>query len=333
MNNNHISLFVEMSDEDKLLEQALIKERREVGNKINIAITQHEPYRELMSKESEIYQRIKELKGTANTGQRQPINSTELAQALIVKLDKFKELENEYLNSLILDIRNKQQNNKDVISEVIARCQRAGLDKLFPDIGYSIKFWTGATTFVFDKKGEDLGKAWAYYNGMMPLIAKGYNLLTHLIFEIIRLESKVDEIEHQKKFTSQIAHLESCAQIVASATNDNDVFIEIFLMGQYASNLNNSKLQINKDIKKRAETIRKALSSVWSSKLAHNLYIDYWIHGHNPTASEACKKYSLIVEGKSLKTVTNQMTGQRKIYASYDKRVKKVTTRGRNKKV
>lgn len=335
MNNNHISLHVEMSDEDKLLEQVLINEMIELGNKIDIAIAQGKPLCDLTNKKSEIRQRIIELKGTADIGQRLPKNSTELAQALIIKLDKVKKLEGEYLNNFILDLRSKQENNKDRILQIIEYCKREKLDKRFQDIGYTIDFWNESRILVFDKKGEELGSAWAYQNGVKPLIAMGYNLLTHLIIEIMQLESKIDEIEHRKKFDNQVTHLESCARIVASAQNDNDVFQEIFLMGQYTSNLNSIELNINTLNDKKRSRQGGISKAAWADELAQVVYLDFWIKGEVPTVNEVQgnKTFSHLVQNRSTKTISDQLTKQRKSYSKIDKRVPPVKSKGRNKKI
>ena len=43
MNSHHISIFVDMSDEDKLLEQKLEIQKQDVSSKIHIAIKHQEP--------------------------------------------------------------------------------------------------------------------------------------------------------------------------------------------------------------------------------------------------------------------------------------------------
>jgi hypothetical protein len=87
MNDNYITLFVKMSDEDALLEQKLEQQKLDVSNKIHIAIKHQEPLKELQDLEMKLHCSIRDLKGGvyANKGQRMPINSTELAQSLLAK--------------------------------------------------------------------------------------------------------------------------------------------------------------------------------------------------------------------------------------------------------
>ena len=63
MKNSHITIFVEMSDEDKHIEQKLIQEKKEVSKKIDLAIKQHESIKELQDLEMKLHCSIRDLKG------------------------------------------------------------------------------------------------------------------------------------------------------------------------------------------------------------------------------------------------------------------------------
>lgn len=287
MNNNHITIFVGLSDEDKLLEQELEKQRIEVNNKIDAAIKHQKPYKELRDLESKLYCSIRDLKGGvfSDRGQRMPKNSTELAQAILLKAQKVAYLEENYINDQLNDLRNKMQLMKTRIETIILFSIEHKLDEKFEDFEHIIKLWVFEKSDIFDKPERCEP---AFGNHSLCMLQK--NLIGYCIKKLRYFQFLLGEGNHKKTNSTQVSALISICKIVISSEDDNQIFDQLFLMGQYAANLNSIELgiktQIDKDISMRTSSSK----SDWTHELAQRLYLQYWIHNKYHSTEEILEK-------------------------------------------
>jgi len=330
MFNNHITIFVEMSDEDKLLEQNFILQRRDVNNKINIAIQQNAPYVDLTDLEHKLHCSIRDLKGGvyADKGQRMPRNSQELAQEILKKAQKVASLELDFINERLNNLRNELHSIKSRIEDIISFSIEHELDKKFDDFSFVIKCWGHEKSDVFDNP-ERCAPAFGLNNP--PMIAN--NLIGYYIKKLRAIQSMIGELNLQIKNGTQVHSLISICEIVMSCTDDNLIFDQIFLMGQYAGNLNNIKLNIDAQMAKECAQKNASSKSDWTHELAQVVYLNYWVYGKAPTANEVEREFPNLVLNRSTTTISNQLTKQRKYYSNIDNRVLPVNSKGRNKKV
>lgn len=280
MSNQHITLFVELSDEDKLLEQELEKQRHETSIKINIAIKQQNPYKELMDLESELYCSIRDLKGGvyADKGLRMPKNSTELAEALLIKANKVAHIEEEYINGRLDLYRNEMQLISVRIESIITYSLQNGLDKKFNDFAFIIKYWIHEKRYIF-KEPEDCRPQVSYRH--IPMIEK--NIIGYYIQKLMYIKSLIGELNYKKTKETQASSLISICEIVKSSMDDNRIFDQLFLMGQRSANLNNIESNINDLIAKDRSQRYSSSKSDWAHELAQSLYLEHWIHNDYPS--------------------------------------------------
>jgi hypothetical protein len=287
MNDNYITLFVKMSDEDALLEQKLEQQKLDVSNKIHIAIKHQEPLKELQDLEMKLHCSIRDLKGGvyANKGQRMPINSTELAQSLLEKAKRVAKLEINYINDQLDELRKEMRLIKDRIEGIVSFSIEHELNKKFDDFEFIIKCWEFEKSDIFDKP-ERCERAFAINS--IPMIAN--NLIGYYIKKLRFIQFKIGELNLNKYNGTQVDALISDCKIVMSCDDDNLVFNEIFLMGQRAGNLNNIESNINTLIAKGRSKIGAASKSDWLHELVKSLYLQYWIHNYYPTTDEIVDK-------------------------------------------
>lgn len=330
MKNSHITIFVEMSDEDKLIEQKLIQEKKEVSKKIDLAITQHESIKELQDLEMKLHCSIRDLKGGvyADQGQRMPRDSQELAQSLLLKANKVAHLEINYIKSLIAKCRNEMSLIKDRIENIIAVSIENELDKKFDDFNFAINFWGSVKADVFEKP-ERCEPSFGGSN--LPMIAN--NLIGYYIKKIWALQFRIGDYNVNKKDRTQVQELITSCERVIRSKDDNLIFDEIFLMGQRAGNLNNAEINIKSSIAKAKSIEGGAIKSKWADELAQQVYLHFWVFGKVPTTKEVEREFPNLVNDKVTKTISYQLTEQRKYYSRIDNRVPPVESKGRNKKI
>lgn len=330
MKNSHITIFVEMSDEEKLIEQKLIQEKKEVSKKIDLAIKQHEPIKELQDLEMKLHWSIRDLKGGvyADQGQRMPRDSQELAKGILNKAEKVASLELDFINERLNNFRKELYSIKSRIEEIISFSIEHKLDEKFDDFSFVIKCWMHEKSDVFDNP-ERCAPAFGINNSHM--IAK--NIIGYYIKKLRAIQSMIGELNLQIKNGTQAHSLISICEIVMSSADDNLIFDQIFLMGQYAGNLSNIKLNIDARMAKEFAQKNASSKSDWSHELAQIVYLNYWVYGKAPTANEVEREFPNLVLERSTKTISNQLTKQRKYYSNIDNRVPAVNSKGRNKKV
>jgi|GEM_PF-5680972 hypothetical protein len=346
MKNSHITIFVEMSDEDKHIEQKLIQEKKEVSKKIDLAIKQHESIKELQDLEMKLHCSIRDLKGGvyADQGQRLPRDSQELAQSLLLKANKVAHLEINYINSLLAKYRNEMTLIKDRIENIIAVSIENELDKKFDDFNLAINFWDSVKADVFEKP-ERCEPSFGGSN--LPMIAN--NLIGYYIKKIWALQFSIGDFNENKKNRTQVQELITSCERVIRSTDDNLIFDEIFLMGQRAGNLNNIETNINTIIAKDRSQREAFSKSDWAHELAKILYLEHWIHNDYPSTYtvmaelESGKYRHLKADNKKLdkygeklpkvheKTMERVMREQRLLYSKIDPRIT-LPQKGRPKK-
>jgi len=331
MNNNFITLFVDMSDEDKSIEIKLIKEKKKLNKKIDTAIEKREPLGELQREVSKKQQEIRDLKGVANTGERLPRNSTELANGVLLKAKKLAHLEIDFINTKLCAHRNDINKIKERIDRLISQSIERNLDKEFVDFSRAIEFWQSMNMFDNPEPNQPfLGLSGA------PKVAD--NLIGYYIQKLINLQNRIGELNLTKRKSTQFESLISTCKAVLSVEDDNLVFEELFLMGQRAANLNNARINIEAMIAKESQKSAALSKADWSHELAQQLYLDYWVYGKTPTSFEVAIEYKNLIlqsSGKkvSIKTISDQLTKQRKNYSKLDSRVSPVKQRGIKKKI
>ncbi|MBA6336001.1 hypothetical protein H4J57_02155 [Colwellia sp. BRX8-7] len=330
MNDNYITLFVKMSDEDALLEQKLEQQKLDVSNKIHIAIKHQEPLKELQDLEMKLHCSIRDLKGGvyANKGQRMPINSTELAQSLLEKAKRVAKLEINFINDQLDELRKKMRLIKDRIESIVSFSIEHELNKKFDDFEFIIKCWEFEKSDIFDKP-ERCERAFAINS--IPMIAN--NLIGYYIKKLRLIQFRIGELNLYKDNGTQVDALISDCGIVMSCDDDNLVFNEIFLMGQRAGNLNNIESNINALIATGRSQREASSKSDWANELAQQVYLNFWIYGKAPTTNEVERKFPSLINDRKTKTVGDQLTKQRKYYSNIDNRVPIVKSKGRNKKI
>ena len=104
-------------------------------------------------------------------------------------------------------------------------------------------------------------------------------------------------------------------------------------MGQYVGNLNNIESNLNGLIAKQRSERSASSKSDWANELAEKVYLKFWIYGNLPTTNIVEREFPQLLNGRTTKTIGDQLTNQRKYYSNIDNRVPPVTNRGRNKKV
>ncbi len=330
MNNNHITIFVEMSDEDKALEQKLEQQQQDVSNKIDSAIKNQAPVKDLQDLKMKLHCSIRDLKGGvyADKGQRIPRNSRELAQSILLKSEKVAALEVNYINGQLEKLRGEMQSIKCHIESIISFAIENELDKKFDDFKFVIKNWEFEKADIFNKP-ERCEPAIGINN--LPMIAN--NLIGYYIKKLRSIQFRIGELNSHKDNGTQVDSLISACRIVMSCDDDNFIFNEIFLMGQRVGNLNNIRQNIQALIDKERSREAGFSQSKWVEGLSRQVYLDYWIYGKAPTINEIQSKYRDLVGSRSTKTISTQMTKQRKLYSNIDNRVPPVISKGRNKKV
>ncbi|MBL4763967.1 MAG: hypothetical protein JKX67_01595 [Colwellia sp.] len=330
MSNQHIDLFVELSDEDKLLEQELEKQKNEASSKVTIAIKQHQPHKEFMDLKWQLHCSIRDLKGGvyADKGLRMPKNSTELADALQIKAKKVAYIEEQYLNGQLDLYRSEMKLIDARIENIITYCLQNGLDKKFNDFAFIIKCWPNNKRDIFKEPERCQPQVG---NNSVPMLAK--NIIGYYIQKLRYIQFVVGELNWKKTKETQVSSLISICEIVKSSTDDNIIFDQLFLMGQRSANLNNIESNINTLIAKDRSQREASSKSDWAYEMAQQVYLDYWIYGKAPTANEVGKNFPNLVHNRSTRTISNHLTNQRKLYSNIDNRVLPVKSKGRNKKV
>lgn len=333
MNSNHITIFVPMSDEEKLLEKKLERKRQDISNKINLARQNQVPYgdySELVALNDELYCSIRDLKGGvyADMGQRLPQNPQELAQAILTKAEKVAKLEVDFIDERLEFFRKELSLMKDRIEKITLLARENKLDVKFGDFNRVISYWYSYKEHMAESP-ERSEPSFGVANS--PLVAN--NLIGYCIKQLWLIEANIGDLNLHKQNGTQADALISECKIVMAAQGANTVFKNIFLMGQYAGNLNNINQSIEALINRERSKRAAASKSDWANILSQHVYLNYWVNGKVPTANEVEKEFTNLVLGRSTKTISDQLTKQRKLYSNIDKRVPSVNSKGRNKKV
>jgi len=330
MNNNHISLFVELSDKDKLLEQKLEKQIIEVRIRIDVAIEQQKPYKRLRDLEEKIYCSIKDLKGGvfAGRGQKMPKNSTELAKGILVKAQKVAYLELEYIDSQLDVFRNELHSIKARIESIILFSVKNKLDEKFDDFRRIIKIWENEKDAIFNNP-ERCEPAF----GIDFIYILENNLIGYYIQKLTYLRFDIGALNYSKTNRTQVTALISICEIVIVSEDDNKIYDLLFMMGQRAGNLNSIELGIKAKIAKDISTRSSASKSDWTHELAQCLYLNHWLHNEYPSTSSLIHeletgKYRHLKEKKdetkakvNEKTMERVIREQRKMYSMIDPRI------------
>lgn len=182
-------MMVNLSDDDLAIEANIEKEIALISNKITISIKNNiydDSYTKLNEKSELLTDQLRALKGGAlvNRGKRLPSNSTELAKALIEKVDMLGRLEDDALTEKIASIRLEQDKTKVKIEKLVGRVNQLGINNEFEDINHAIEFWEKAKVNIFTKTGEQQANAWAYLVGQKAEFTLCNNYLSHLIREL-----------------------------------------------------------------------------------------------------------------------------------------------------
>lgn len=333
-----LNLLIKLSDTELEQENDLILRYQNLKDKISEAIKGRNDSSKLLSEQREVEDLIRENKGNfaGKRGYKVASNSSELAKALIKRSEILGKLEHDAFSEKIAELKKNQEKKRAQIDDLIVRIKRNGLNKKVKDLDDSIEFWELAKVDVFSKKGEELAESWAYLVGQKYEFSTSYNYVNFLIKQLRENEEYIVNLYHQRNTKRQSDHFESACRIVMASDDDNKVFREIFLMGQYASNLNNLELELEQlaEIKRKNKASKDAASrSDWAKELALLLYLDYWIFGKVPNPSDYNSKYPHLTKGREARNISKQMTEQRRFYANVDSRVDKVASKGRKPKV
>jgi hypothetical protein len=330
MNNDHITIFVELSEQEKLLEQGLEQQRQECTGKLDTAIKHGVPIKEFIDLEEKLRCSIRDLKGGvyAPSGFKMPKNSTELAQGILLKAQNVAYLEEEYIDRQLGDYRDEMQSIKTRIESIISFCIEHQLDQTLDDFMRIIKRWKDEKTAIFEKP-ERCEPAYGVKD--IPMLEK--NLIGYYIKKLIHIKFLIGELNYNKINRTQFGALISICDIVKGSSDDNRIFDQLFLMGQYASNLNSIESNLNGLIAKQRSERSASSKSDWANELAEKVYLKFWIYGNLPTTNIVEREFPQLLNGRTTKTIGDQLTNQRKYYSNIDNRVPPVTNRGRNKKV
>ena len=330
-----MNMLIELNDSEAREEKELELAINKLCEEENLAIQHRQNFKFFLDEKEMLMEKLRMLKGGCIVvqGYKLASNSTELAKALIKRADILGKLEDDIFSEKIDELREEQNHIKIQIEKLISKVKQNGFDNKFEDIKHAIEFWEKAKVDVFTRTGEDLARAWAYLVGQKPEFVFSKNYIGHLIRQLKKMEEDFLELKHQQRVQKQSDHIKSACRIVSFSNDDNEAFREIFLMGQYASNLNHIELKLSEYRKKQSSKKGASSRSVWASELALMLYVDHWIIGELPTACEAMRFYSDILDGQNVKTVQNQMASQRKKLSKIDEKVPKVVKTGRNKKI
>lgn len=333
---NDLSTYIELSSDELQIEKELYEKLASIENenikKVNsVSLT-------FLTERQEIYRALIDLKVYLNAplGMRGCRNSTELANALLSKSKNIENLEHENCSQFIEYDRKTQDKNKCLIEGLIIKAQKKGLDKKFPDIAYVIKFWECIRFKVLKLKGREFEAAWIESLEDFPELRSHNNYFLNLINQLYDLEMHIIQIDNSRTVENKLRHMKEHCSKVLSSDDDNDVFSEIFVMGQLSVVLERLPRDI-KQIKKEFESCieqkeRNESRTQWIYELSLDLYLDYWIHGECPDVYTVMKKYPSLVNDKQARTVSNKITEQRKFFSKVDKRVVQVE-KGRNYKV
>jgi hypothetical protein len=330
MNNNHITIFVELSEQEKLLEQEWEKQIQECMGKVDAAIEQGVPFKEFLDLDFELRNLIRDLKGGvyAPSGLKKPKNSTELAQGILLKAQKLAYLEEEYVDGQLDDCRDQMQSIKTRVESIILFCIKHQLDQKFDDFKRIIKIWEYEKKDMFEKPERCEP---AYGVNHIPMLEK--NLIGYYIKKLRHIQLSIGELNTNKTKRTQVGALISICDIVKVSDDDNRIFDQLFLMGQYAGNLNSLKSNLDDKIAKQRSERSASSKSDWANELAEKVYLKFWIYGNLPTTNIVEREFPQLLNGRTTKTIGDQLTNQRKYYSNIDNRVPPVTNRGRNKKV
>ena len=257
-----------------------------------------------------------------------PKNSTELAQGILLKAQKVAYLEEEYIDRQLGDYRDKMQSIKTRIESIISFCIEHQLDQKLDDFMRIIKCWKDEKTAIFEKP-ERCEPAYGVKD--IPMLEK--NLIGYYIKKLIHIKFLIGELNYNKINRTQFGALISICDIVKGSSDDNRIFNQLFLMGQYVGNLNNIESNLNGLIAKQRSERSASSKSDWANELAEKVYLKFWIYGNLPTTNIVEREFPQLLNGRTTKTIGDQLTNQRKYYSNIDNRVPPVTNRGRNKKV
>ncbi|MEL0630417.1 hypothetical protein [Psychromonas aquatilis] len=333
---NDLSTYIELSSDELQTEKELYEKLAFIENenikKVNpVSFT-------FLTERQEIYRALTDLKVYLNAplGMRGCRNSTELANALLSKSKNIENLEHENCSQFIEYCRKTQNKNKDLIEDLIIKALKKELDKKFPDIANTIKFWECIKLKVLKLKGREFKATWMECLKDFPELSKHNNYFLNLINQLYDLELQIIQIDNSRTVENKLMYMKEHCLRVISSEDDNDVFSEIFIMGKLSvvlERLPRDIKQIKKDLESYIEEKERNESRTkWIYELSLNLYLDYWIYGKCPDAYTVIKKYPLLVKNKSGRTVSNQIIEQRKVFSEIDVRVPQVE-KGRNPKI
>ena len=326
----HLNIAVKFSKEDLKIESKLNDRINELSNAIDEAIKNRSSIYEFQKQRSDLIEELRTLKGHImfDDGYRKPKNSTELAEQLMLKAKQVSHLEIEHLNSILNNMRNEILSTKNRIEGIIEFCIEHKLNEKFEDFENAIKCWEYEKADIFDKP-ERCEPSFGTKN--IPMLTP--NIIGYYTQSIRKIQFMIGDVNVRISHETQVDALISACKAVMSCEDDNVIFGDIFLMGQYAGNLNSIKLNIDASIADERSRISAASKSNWVHELVQQVYLDFWIYGQLPTADEVIKKYPQLVGERTTRTVSDQLTKQRKIYSLIDKKVPPVNAKGRNKKV
>jgi hypothetical protein len=336
MNNNHITIFVELSEQEKLLEQGLEQRRQECMGKVDTAIEHGDPIKEFNDLDEELRCSIRDLKGGvyAPSGLKTPKNSTELAQGVLLKAQKVAHLEDTFIDGQLGDCRDKMQSIKTRIESIILFCIEHHLDQKFDDFKWIIKRWEHEKTDIFEKPERCEP---AYGVNHIPMLEK--NLIGYYINKLRHIQFLIGELNYNKINRTQVGALISICDIVKVSDDDNRIFDQLFLMGQYVGNLNNIESNLNGLIAKQRSERSATSKADWGHELGQSLYLEHWINNDYPAtlvvlADLDSGKYrhlkednkNLEREGKKRakvhdKTMEKVIREQRLLYSKIDPRI------------
>jgi len=205
------------------------------------------------------------------------------------------------------------------------------LGERFDDFRRSIEFWKDTKKSILNSY-EDYCDEGSFGIRSSEFLCSYENVIDYYIKKLKKIQILIGEKNHTKNSGTQTDSIIDACETVLSCEDDNFIFQEIFLMGQYTGNLNNLELNINRANDKKRSKFSAEKKSDWADELGQQVYLDHWIYGNVPTVNEVQKQYSNLVEKPTTRTITTQLANQRKKYSIIDNRVPQVTP-GRNKKL
>lgn len=321
----YLNMLVSLSKSELEAEKKIELMLEEVNEKLDLAIGEHpDIYTGLLSQYESLINELEKLQGgvRVTSGKKLPNNSNDLARALIIKADELDKREELFFEEIITETRQRTNEIKSQIEGLVAEAEKRELNKKFSDFNYVIEFWKVAKVDVFTKQGEELVSAWDHLCNQKMDIKTCNNYISYLITKLRKLEDDLLNLELKKTNLNQLERLKSTCERVLISTDDNEVYRELFLMGQFTSDLNHMELQINEYNAKYKAKQNGSRPAKWAGVLAQQLYIDYWVHGEKLGPKYIMKEYLDFTDQKSAKTVGEQMRKFRDAFSKFDYRVK-----------